>query len=65
MVLLVEEDFADGFGDGEFVELVGLLDAAAIVRDGVVSFSRSKRSMSSAFSEVLTGFGVTEGMPPR
>ena len=34
MVLLVAEDLAEVFAEGELVELVGLADAAAVVADG-------------------------------
>ncbi len=36
VVLLLHEDLADGFADGELVELVALLDAAAVVGDGLL-----------------------------
>ena len=36
MVLLVAEDLAEVFAEGELVELVGLADAAAVVADGLL-----------------------------
>ena len=36
MVLLVAEDLAEVFAEGELVELVDLLDAAAVVADGLL-----------------------------
>jgi len=65
MILFLDEDAAQTFRDGKFVQFVRLFDPAAIVGIVSFSFSRSNFSISSAFSEVLTGFGATEGIPPR
>jgi hypothetical protein len=56
VVLLVDKNRADGLAERIFVQLLSLLQATTTLTDRLVSLSRSKRSISSAFSEVFTGF---------
>ena len=64
MFLLVDQDRPDLLGQGVFVRA----RTGRPARDNFGS-SRSRCSgrtgASSAFSDVLTGLGVTVGMPPR
>ena len=62
MFLLLLENFAKVFGHGVFAERLALPDALAVVPHRLVFVSRSKRSMSSALSDVFTSLATVVGV---
>ncbi len=65
VVGLVAEDLAEVFAEGEFVELVDLLDAAAVVADGLFFVLEVEAELVFGLVAGLDGLAVTAGSPPR
>ena len=65
VVLLLHEYLADGLAEGEFVELVALLDAAAIVGDGLSFVFEIEAEHVFGFLGCLDQLWGDGGMPPR
>jgi hypothetical protein len=61
VVLLLHEDLADGLAKGELVELVALLDSAAIVGDGLALVFEVEAQHVFGFLGGLDGLGDDGG----
>ncbi len=65
MILLLLYNLSKNLSEREFTHCIGLANPLPIIQDGLLSFSRSNRSISSALLEILTSFGVLVGVPLR